>query len=57
VVKAARAAQPGLPILFVSGYADSAALEAAMGSAPFLKKPFRPAELASAVRAAIEKPQ
>ena len=57
VVKAARAVQPTLPILFVSGYADSAALEAAMGSAPFLKKPFRPAELASAVRAAIEKPQ
>ena len=54
VVKAARTAQPGLPILFVSGYADPAALEAAMGSAPFLKKPFRPAELASAVRAAIE---
>jgi len=57
VVKAARATQPTLPILFVSGYADSAALEAALGSAPFLKKPFRPAELASAVRAAIEKPQ
>jgi signal transduction histidine kinase len=54
VVKAARAVQPTLPILFVSGYADSAALEAAMGSAPFLRKPFRPAELASAVRAAIE---
>lgn len=54
VVKAARAAQPNLPILFVSGYADSAALEAAMGSAPFLRKPFRPAELASAVRATIE---
>ena len=54
VVKAARATQPTLPILFVSGYADSAALEAATGSAPFLKKPFRPAELASAVRAAIE---
>jgi DNA-binding response OmpR family regulator len=54
VVKAARAAQPTLPILFVSGYADSAALEAAMGSAPFLRKPFRPAELAEAVRAAIE---
>jgi signal transduction histidine kinase len=57
VVKAARMTQPTLPILFVSGYADSAALEAALGSAPFLKKPFRPAELASAVRAAIEKPQ
>jgi DNA-binding response OmpR family regulator len=54
VVKAAREAQPTLPILFVSGYADSAALEAAMGSAPFLRKPFRPAELAMAVRAALD---
>jgi DNA-binding response OmpR family regulator len=57
VVKAARKAQPSLAILFVSGYADSAALEAAMGSAPFLKKPFRPAELAHAVRSAIEQGQ
>lgn len=54
VVKAARAVQPTLPILFVSGYADSAALEAAMGSAPCLRKPFRPAELALAVRSALE---
>ena len=54
VVKAARAVQPSLPILFVSGYADSAALEAATGSAPFLRKPFLPAELATAVRAALE---
>jgi DNA-binding response OmpR family regulator len=54
VVKAARTVQPSLPILFVSGYADSAALEAAMGSAPLLRKPFRPAELAAAVRAAID---
>lgn len=54
VVKAARAAQPSLAVLFVSGYADSAALEAAMGSAPFLRKPFLPAELAHAVRSALE---
>jgi CheY-like chemotaxis protein len=54
VVQAARAVQPSLPVLFVSGYADSAALEAAMGSAPFLRKPFRPAELASAVRTALD---
>jgi signal transduction histidine kinase len=54
VVKAARVVQPTLPVLFVSGYADSAALEAAMGSAPFLRKPFRPAELASAVRMALD---
>ncbi|KJC35093.1 response regulator [Bradyrhizobium sp. LTSP857] len=54
VVKAARAVQPSLPVLFVSGYADSAALEAAMGTAPFLRKPFRPAELASAVRTTLD---
>jgi signal transduction histidine kinase len=57
VVKAARAEQPSLAVLFVSGYADSAALEAAMGSAPLLRKPFRPAELAHAVRSAIEQSQ
>ena len=57
VVKAARALQPSLPVLFVSGYADSAALEAAMGSAPFLRKPFLPAELALAVRTALEQDQ
>ena len=54
VVKAARIVQPELPVLFVSGYADSAALEAAMGSAPFLRKPFRPADLAAAVRMALD---
>jgi signal transduction histidine kinase len=54
VVTAARAVQPQLPVLFVSGYADTAALEAATGSAPFLRKPFRPAELASAVRTALD---
>ena len=54
VVKAARMVQPSLPILFVSGSADSAALEAAMGSAPLLRKPFLPAELATAVRAALD---
>jgi signal transduction histidine kinase len=53
IVKAARIVQPSLSILFISGYADSAALEAAMGSAPFLRKPFLPAELATAVRAAL----
>jgi FixJ family two-component response regulator len=54
VVNEARTVQPSLPVLFVSGYADSAALEAAMGAAPFPRKPFRPAELASAVRTALD---
>ena len=43
-----------LPILFLSGFADSAALEAAVGEAPILRKPFRPAELAAAVRTALD---
>ena len=54
VAKAARIAQPSLPILFVSGYADAAALESAVGSAPFLRKPFLPPELAVAVRLALD---
>lgn len=43
-----------LPILFLSGFADSAALEAAVGDAPILRKPFRPIELAAAVRSALD---
>ena len=38
-----------LPILFVSGYPDTAALSSAVGEAPILHKPFTRAELAAAV--------
>jgi ActR/RegA family two-component response regulator len=41
--------QPGLRILIVSGYSDSAAIAAALGSAALLKKPFDVAELKAAV--------
>ncbi|HEX3861141.1 MAG TPA: response regulator [Stellaceae bacterium] len=41
-------------ILFLSGFADAAALDAAVGTSPFLRKPFRPSELAAAVRAALD---
>jgi CheY-like chemotaxis protein len=41
------------PILFLSGFADSRALEAAVGGAPLLHKPFRPADLAAAVHAVL----
>jgi len=54
VVSAARARNADLKIVFLSGYADSAALESAVGDAPLLRKPFRPAELASAVRTALD---
>jgi signal transduction histidine kinase len=46
---AARRLQPGLPIVFASGYADTAAFEAVHG-ATILRKPIQIAELADAVR-------
>lgn len=49
VARAALARQPGIRILVVSGYADSAALAAAIGSATQLRKPFDLAELRAAV--------
>jgi CheY-like chemotaxis protein len=54
LVTTARARHKGLKILFLSGYAESDALEAAVGGAPLLRKPFRPVELANAVRAALD---
>jgi DNA-binding response OmpR family regulator len=50
IARAIRRRLPELPILFFSGYADSDALERAVGKAPLLRKPFRPSELASAIR-------
>ncbi len=54
VVAAARRANHHLKVLFLSGYANSAALEGAVGAAPLLRKPFRPAELAAAVQSALD---
>jgi PAS domain S-box-containing protein len=48
--RAARAQMPDLPIVFVTGYAESEQLEAALGpDAPLLRKPFTLAQLAAAV--------
>ncbi|MBV9929894.1 MAG: PAS domain-containing protein [Alphaproteobacteria bacterium] len=50
VARAARQIAPDLPIVFVTGYAESEQLEAALGSdAPVLRKPFTVADLAAAV--------
>lgn len=49
LVRAALEIQPDLPTLIVSGYADSTALESALGSARQLRKPFDMAELGAAV--------
>ncbi len=55
VARAAQAARRDLPIVFASGYADSAALVEAVGSqAHVLRKPFSLADLAQAVGRAMD---
>ena len=49
VARAAQERQPDIRVLMVSGYADSAAVEAALGTARLLRKPFDLAELGAAV--------
>jgi PAS domain S-box-containing protein len=54
VASAARQRWPGLPIVMASGYADTAAIEAAIGrDAPVLRKPFRVSDLQATVEAAL----
>jgi signal transduction histidine kinase/CheY-like chemotaxis protein len=47
--RAAQERQPGIKVLMVSGYADSSVVEAALGTARQLRKPFDLAELGAAV--------
>jgi CheY-like chemotaxis protein len=48
VARAARAIHPTLPIVFVTGFAETDQLEAALGrDAPILRKPFTVAQLAA----------
>ena len=49
VARTAQERQPGIKVLMVSGYADSAAVEAALGTARLLRKPFDLSELGAAV--------
>ncbi len=54
VAAAIRARRPELPIVFASGYSDTAAIERALGpNAPLLRKPFRLDELQAALRTAL----
>jgi len=56
VAKAARARLPQLPIIFATGYADTAAIEEMAGpDTPVLRKPFRINELQVVVSEAIQK--
>jgi len=45
--------QPGLPILFVSGYSETEAVKSVAPQAPLLTKPFRAEALDKAVRSAL----
>jgi CheY-like chemotaxis protein len=51
LAEAARGVQPGLPVLFVSGYADRPELEGLKSQV--LAKPFTPDDLAVCVRRAL----
>lgn len=51
-----RARRPDLPIIFATGYSDTAAIEAAVGSeAVLMKKPFRVADLETVFRTVLSK--
>jgi signal transduction histidine kinase len=54
VVIAARKHNAALKVLVMSGFADSTALQTAVGELALLRKPFRPGELAAAVQTALE---
>src|SRR6185437_2299538 len=56
VASSARQHNGELRILFVSGYSDTSAIEKAVGKTTLLRKPFRPAEFASAVRSSLDAP-
>lgn len=53
VAQALRKAGSKQRILFVTGYSDTAAIEAAAGDAPVLRKPFLPGELATVINRAL----
>ncbi|HEY0412398.1 MAG TPA: PAS domain-containing protein [Allosphingosinicella sp.] len=58
VARAARALRPDLPVIFVTGYAESEQLDAAVGKhAHILRKPFTLADLASAVEGTLDPPR
>jgi signal transduction histidine kinase len=54
LVLSIRSRNHNLKILFLSGYADTDVLDSAVGGTPLLRKPFRPVELAAAVRSTLD---
>jgi PAS domain S-box-containing protein len=55
VARQAREGRPGLPVVFASGYADTAAIEGALGpDVLVLRKPFRVDELQAVIAGALK---
>jgi signal transduction histidine kinase/ActR/RegA family two-component response regulator len=53
LARAARRLRPGLPFVFISGYADPGDVAAELGALRLVRKPFRAAELISQIEAAL----
>jgi PAS domain S-box-containing protein len=53
VAAEARRRQPGLPVILVTGYADTKAVERVVGMESILRKPFKVEDLASSMRRAL----
>jgi CheY-like chemotaxis protein len=54
VAERARAQYPRLPVILVTGYADTCAVEKVLGDDRVLRKPFKVEELATALRRALD---
>jgi signal transduction histidine kinase/CheY-like chemotaxis protein len=53
LAEAARALRPGLPVVFISGYADLAGVADGAALGPLVRKPYRPSELTEQMAAAL----
>ncbi|HEX4504967.1 MAG TPA: response regulator [Alphaproteobacteria bacterium] len=53
VAAEARRRRPGLPVILVTGYADTKAVECVVGADSILRKPFKVEDLASSMRRAL----
>jgi CheY-like chemotaxis protein/two-component sensor histidine kinase len=53
VAAEARRRRPGLPVILVTGYADTKAVERVVGSDAILRKPFKVEDLANSMRRAL----
>jgi CheY-like chemotaxis protein len=53
VAAEARRRRPGLPVILVTGYADTKAVERVVGADAILRKPFKVEDLATSMRRAL----